>query len=126
MFVCNESFWNDFNTSLWKEYGRKNRNMEQLEQLYTKEVIEEEDKYIIEYEMPGFKPEEIEVTVTSGYVYVKGKNDKREFERRIKLPKLDSETAVAELNLGILTIIVYKSDKKEMKKITVTETSSQK
>lgn len=100
------------------------------------DVRETENEVIIEMEIPGLEPGDLDVSVTDGALTVKGeKKLVREektgdfcvaerswgsFSRRVTLPApVDAEKAEAVHRQGVLTITLPKTEKAKAKKIEV-------
>jgi HSP20 family protein len=99
--------------------------------------VEETDKAIlVKADLPGVKPEEVEITVTDGSLMLrgerkeekeeKGKNYQRverfvgKFYREIDLPAgVDKEKIVAESSNGVITVTIPKAPGVQAKKIAV-------
>jgi HSP20 family protein len=99
--------------------------------------LKETDKEIVaELEVPGFKPESIDVSIEEGVLKIKGtvdesKEDKKEgylrreirresFERMVRLPSAVKEDEVsATYHNGVLTIIMPKLESKSSSKIKI-------
>lgn len=99
------------------------------------DVIEEEGKFVIEADVPGYSEDEIEINVEGKLLVVKGsKKSKREtklkyitsersygtFSRSFSLPSsIDPESISATFKNGVLTIEVPKAPKHTPKKIKI-------
>ncbi len=97
--------------------------------------IQEDDKgYYVALDLPGVKPDEVEVTAHNGVLSVSGKRDwelgerkeflrerwQGKFERRFTLPEFaDSDRIEAKYNHGVLAIFLPKSAEAEPRRITV-------
>ncbi len=75
------------------------------------ELYEEDDEFVLSVEMPGFDPEEINVTWDDGVLNIAGehedesRNRRRTYHRRFRFPKrVDDEGIAAEYNNGILEV----------------------
>ena len=75
------------------------------------ELYEEDDEFVLSVEMPGFDPEEIEVTWDDGVLDVAGehadesRNRRRTYHRRFRFPKsVADEDISARYRNGILEI----------------------
>jgi HSP20 family protein len=101
-------------------------------------VVDNEKDYTIDVSVPGFKKEELNISIENGYLNVSGehkeemnettKNYSRKefshssFTRPIKLPKNITEEIDAKLEDGILTIKLNKKElppKPDIKKIDI-------
>lgn len=100
------------------------------------DIAEKEDHFLIEADIPGVDPKDIEVSMESGYLTVKGerKNESKEdkegysriersygsFYRRFSLPEsADPESVTAKSKKGVLQIKVGKMEVAKPKRITV-------
>ena len=99
-------------------------------------LSEKDNNLYLRAELPGVKPETLDISVVEGRVQIKGERKidieeqktsyhRREreagiFRRTIALPaKVDSGKVSASMKNGILTIILPKSEEAKPKKITV-------
>ena len=105
------------------------------------DVVEADDALRVTASVPGIKPEDIEVTVESDILTIKGETDTAEIiegeepkevdyrlrERRtghfhctLRLPDtLDTDNAATSYENGVLTITLPKSEAKKAKRLTV-------
>ena len=100
------------------------------------DIREEDDRYVIHADVPGVKPEQIEVTLEDGVLTLKGEREsvKEEeadkfkrvervrgtFLRRFSLPDtVDSEGVTARTEQGVLEVVIPKAAKAQARKITV-------
>lgn len=101
------------------------------------DIKEEADKFVIHADIPGVKPEDIEVSMEAGVLTVKGEKEtevktekegyKRvertsgSFYRRFSLPdSADGEAINAKCKHGVLEIIIPKREAIKPKRINVT------
>lgn len=101
------------------------------------DIKEEADKFVIHADIPGVKPEDIEVSMEAGILTVKGEKEtevktekegyKRvertsgSFYRRFSLPdSADGDAINAKCKLGVLEIIIPKREAIKPKRINVT------
>lgn len=71
----------------------------------TIDVNRSEDGYNVEIPVPGFKPEEIEVTIQDDVLMVSGKGERRQFTRSLLLPdEIDPDNVSAHVEHGLLCI----------------------
>ena len=73
--------------------------------------ITEDGKYIRSYEVPGLKAEDIKIEIKKGVISIKGerklKNSHKSYTTHFTVsPKFNADTLVAELENGILTIMI--------------------
>ncbi len=100
------------------------------------DIKEEDDRFVIYADLPGVKPEDIEVTMEHGVLTLRGERyeentDEREgykrvervrggFYRRFSLPDTaDAERIEAHGKNGVLEITLPKHEKEQPRKITV-------
>jgi HSP20 family molecular chaperone IbpA len=106
---------------LLKNLGRIEKSFKHLffeglnEDLIETNLIETSDCYDIEYVVPGFRKEELSVTVEGKYLIVEGKKEGKgiKFNRNIYLPGVKSISA--KLENGILTVSIPKEKIKKEK-----------
>ena len=100
------------------------------------DIREEADRYLIHADIPGVKPEDIEVNMEHGVLSISGRRshetkEEREgyrrvervrgsFHRRFSLPdSADAERVSASSNDGVLEIIIPKQEVVKARRITV-------
>ena len=100
------------------------------------DIYEKDDKIIVEAAVPGFKPEEIDISITGDTLTLKGevkqetetkeKNYLRHervfgsFQRVVQLPEdLDADKAEAKFENGLLTMVIPKSERIKPKSIKI-------
>ena len=100
------------------------------------DIAEKDDHFLIEADIPGVDPKEIEVSMENGFLTVKGERETQtkdekdgytrtersygSFYRRFSLPDTaDSENVTASSNQGVLQIKVGKHEVAKPKKITI-------
>jgi len=105
----------------------------------TVDIKEEADKFLLQADLPGVKPEEIDVSMEDGVLTIKGEKKteakieqegyKRvertsgSFYRRFSLPDTANPDAIsAKSNHGVLEIVIPKREAVQPKKISVTST----
>ncbi len=97
------------------------------QQMFGIDVNRKGDSYEIEMPVPGFKPEDIDITYQDGVLTVTGRNDRRSFTRMLTVPEdVDEDSIQANVDNGILTIMMRQHPKAQPKKISVgaSQTSS--
>ena len=98
------------------------------------DIEETDDAYVIEAEVPGVKRQDVNIEVAGNEVSVTGEIKERErkgvlrrqtrrvgrFDYRVKLPEtVDSDKVDANLEGGVLTVRVPKSERAQRRKIEV-------
>jgi HSP20 family protein len=85
------------------------------------DVHRREDGYEIEMPVPGFRPEHLDVSYQDGVLTVSGHNERRNFTRSLTVPEdIDDESIQANVENGMLTIVLRQQPKRQPKRITVT------
>ncbi len=89
-------------------------------QSYGIEINRTEGGYTVEVPVPGYRPEQIEVTLEDGVLTVKGKNERRSFSRAFTIPEdVDHEGIDAKVEHGMLTLTLALVPKAQPKRISV-------
>lgn len=103
----------------------------------TVDIKEESDKFVLQADLPGVKPEEIDISMEDGVLTIKGEKKteaktEREgykrvertygtFYRRFSLPDTANPDGIsAKSNHGVLEIVIPKREAVQPKKINVT------
>ena len=102
---------------------------------YPVDVDEDDDQITIEAEMPGFKPEEIDVNIENGVLTIKAErstkseNGKKKHlaerrytrvQRSFSLPRtVDGSDVEAALDQGILTLTLKKTEESKPRRIEI-------
>ena len=101
------------------------------------DIKEEDNRYVIRADIPGVKPEDIEVTMENGVLTIRGERRFEEteekenfkriershglFYRRFSLPdNTDAEAIQATGKDGVLEVVIPKTAEKQAKRIEVT------
>jgi HSP20 family protein len=101
------------------------------------DIKEEDNRYVIRADIPGVKPEDIDVTMENGVLTIRGErkfeeSEEREnfrriershgiFYRRFSLPdNTDAEAVQATGKDGVIEVIIPKTAEKQPKRIEVT------
>ena len=89
-------------------------------------VTRSESGYSVEIPVPGFRPDDIDVTFEDGTVTVNGKGEKRNFTRTLVVPEdVDPEQISAHVENGMLTLTLALHPKAQPKKIAIKTTTNQ-
>jgi HSP20 family molecular chaperone IbpA len=87
---------------------------------YSGEVQKTEDGWSVEIPVPGFRPDQIDVTVEERVLTVSGKTERRSFQRSILIPEdVDTENIDAKVEHGMLTLGLHLHPKAQPRKIEV-------
>lgn len=93
-------------------------------QSYGIDITRTETGYTVEVPVPGFKPDQIEVTLEDGMLTVKGRNEKRNFSRTFTIPEdVDEERIEANVEHGMLALTLALVPKAQPKRISVKSSS---
>ncbi|HVO44170.1 MAG TPA: Hsp20/alpha crystallin family protein [Aggregatilineales bacterium] len=103
------------------------------------DLVENAENYVVKAELPGFKPEDIDVHIEGNALVLRGKYDESKeekgeyhvrerrqgnFERMLTLPTaVNSEKATAEFDQGVLTLTLPKHEAVMPKKIAIKATN---
>jgi len=99
-------------------------------------VYEQADKVVLMAEIPGVKPEELDLTVLGDAVTLKGRREQEDlpngerfyrrerpmgtFARTVTLPEqIDPDSVQAQYKDGVLTVHMDKAEKAKAKKVTI-------
>lgn len=131
----------------WRDFSPLHRMLtlhEQLDSLFGRalaepgaaplDVFEDKEHYLVQFELPGLKKEDITIALNKGVLTVSGERKesadqntvtRREralgcFERSVKLPaRVDSEKIKAAYHDGILSVTLPKAEEARPKQISV-------
>jgi HSP20 family protein len=124
----------------WAEFERIRQGLDELSRTYVEKgkgqgranvypalnIYEEADRLVITAELPGVKPDHLDLSIEGDTLTIQGKRDRRQieggasyhrreiesgsFSRAIALPtKVDAEHVGARLAAGVLTITLFKA-----------------
>jgi HSP20 family molecular chaperone IbpA len=89
------------------------------------EVSKTQDGWNVEIPVPGYRPEQIDLTVEDRVLTVTGKTERRSFQRSILLPEeIDAETIEAKVEHGMLTLGLHLHPKAQPRKIEIKVTNN--
>ena len=84
------------------------------------EINKTDSGYFVEVPVPGYKPDEIDITVENGVLSVAGKTEKRSFARSFLIPDdVDADNITATVEHGMLGLTLHLLPKAQPKKITI-------
>lgn len=87
---------------------------------YQAEVQRTGDGWTLELPVPGFRPDQIEVTVEDRVLTVAGKGEKRSFQRSFVVPEeIDAEAIEARVENGLLSLALRLHPKAQPRKIDI-------
>ena len=83
-------------------------------------VSRTEAGYEVEVPVPGYKPEEIDISYQDGMVTISGKSDRRSFSRSLTLPEdVDEDRIQARVENGMLRLDLARVPEAQPKKISI-------
>jgi HSP20 family protein len=84
------------------------------------DVQRTEKGYIVEVPVPGFRTEEINITVEESRLTVAGESERRKFTRTLVLPEeIDTDNIEAKVENGLLTLALNLNPKAQPKKVQI-------
>jgi len=84
------------------------------------EIQKTDNGWTVELAVPGYKPDQIDVTVEDRVLTVSGKTERRSFQRSILLPDdIDTDVIEAKVEHGMLTLSLQLHPKAQPRKIEV-------
>jgi len=87
---------------------------------YQAEIQKTGDGWVLELPVPGFRPEQIEVTVEDRVLTVAGKSERRTFQRSFVVPEeIDPDAIEAKVENGLLSLSLRLHPKAQPRKIAV-------
>lgn len=90
-------------------------------ELFGYNVSRTETGYEVELPVPGFGPEQIELTLKDDTLTITGTNEKRTFSRTLVITdEIDPDAISARVEHGLLTIALNRRAEAQPRKITVT------
>ena len=100
------------------------------------DLSETEDAYVVEVELPGVKPDDVNVEVSGGELAITGEVKERErkgllrhrtrrvgeFEYRVSLPNdIDADNIEASLSEGVLSVRVPKAERAKPRRVEISK-----
>jgi HSP20 family molecular chaperone IbpA len=84
------------------------------------DVSRTEGGYEVEVPVPGYKPEQIDVTFKDGLLSVNGNSERRTFSRSFTVPEdVDTDRIAARVADGMLVLVLERRPEAQPKRITV-------
>jgi len=84
------------------------------------DVTRTENGYEVEVPVPGFKPEDVEVTYQDDVISVSAKSDRRSFSRSFTVPEdVDPNKIEANVSNGMLLLTLSRRPEAQPRRITV-------
>jgi HSP20 family molecular chaperone IbpA len=87
---------------------------------YGFEISRAESGYRVELPVPGFRPDQIDVTIEDRVLTIVGKTEKRNFTRTVVIPEeIDADNIGATVENGLLVLELHVHPKAQPRKIAV-------
>lgn len=87
---------------------------------YEYDVTRTENGYQVEVPVPGYKPDQIEITVKEGVISVSGKSERRSFSRSFTIPEdVDQDLIEAQVQDGMLLLSLARRPEAQPKRIQI-------
>jgi len=84
------------------------------------DISRTENGYVVEIPVPGYKPQQIEITYKDNVLSVSGKSERRNFTRSLVLPdEIDPDHVAAHVEDGLLTLTLNRRPEAEPKRIQI-------
>jgi HSP20 family protein len=84
------------------------------------DVVRTENGYEVEVPVPGFKPEDVEVTFQDDLLSVNAKSERRSFSRSFTVPEdVDPDTIAARVANGMLVLTLTRRPEAQPRRIDV-------
>lgn len=96
-----------------------------LQQMFGLDVHRKEDGYEIEMPVPGYRPEDLDISYQDGVLTISGHNERRNFTRSLTVPEdIDEDNIQAQVEHGMLILTLRQHPKRAPKRITVGSTTT--
>ena len=110
--------------SLWDWEPFRSLMPGNLMNMYGIDVTRSESGYDVEIPVPGFRPEDVDITYQDGVVTVSGRSERRTFTRSLSLPDdVDEENIEAHVEHGVLTLHLKQLPQRQPRRITIRGTT---
>lgn len=88
--------------------------------MYGIDVTRTEDGYDVEIPVPGFRPEDIDITYQDGLITVSGRSERRTFTRSLSVPDdIDEDHIEAHVEHGILMLHLKQLPERQPRRISI-------
>ncbi len=85
------------------------------------DISRSENGYVVEIPVPGYKPDQIDITYKDNVLSISGKSKRRTFTRSLVLPdEIDPDHVQAHVEDGLLTLTLNRRPEAEPKRIQIT------
>jgi HSP20 family molecular chaperone IbpA len=106
--------------SLWDWEPFRSLMPSTLSNMFGMEVTRTQDGYDVEIPVPGFRPEDIDITYQDGVITVSGRSDRRSYSRSLTVPDdVDEEQIDANVEHGVLTLHLKQLPQRQPRRISI-------
>jgi HSP20 family molecular chaperone IbpA len=106
--------------SLWDWEPFRSLMPGNLMNMYGIDVTRTEDGYDVEIPVPGFRPDDIDITYQDGLITVSGRSERRSFTRSLSVPEdVDEESIDAHVEHGILMLHLKQLPERQPRRISI-------
>jgi HSP20 family protein len=106
--------------SLWDFEPFRSLMPSNMSNMFGMEVSRTEDGYDVEIPVPGFRPQDIDITIQDGVITVSGRSERRTFTRSLSVPDdIDEEAIDAHVEHGILTLHLKQLPQRQPRRISI-------
>lgn len=106
--------------SLWDWEPFRSLMPGNLGNIYGIEVTRTEDGYDVEIPVPGFRPDDIDITYQDGLITVSGRSERRSFTRSLSVPDdIDEDHIEAHVEHGILMLHLEQLPERQPRRISI-------
>lgn len=106
--------------SLWDWEPFRSLMPGNLSNMYGIDVTRTEDGYDVEIPVPGYRPQDIDITYQDGVITASGRSERRSFTRSISVPEdIDEERIEANVEHGILMLHLKQLPERQPRRISI-------
>jgi HSP20 family protein len=106
--------------SLWDWEPFRSLMPSNMSNMFGMEVTRTDDGYDVEIPVPGFRPDDIDITMQDGVITVSGRSERRTFTRSLSVPDdIDEERIDANVEHGILTLHLKQLPQRQPRRISI-------
>lgn len=106
--------------SLWDWEPFRSLMPGNLMNMYGIDVTRTQEGYDVEIPVPGFRPDDIDITYQDGVITVSGRSERRSFTRSISVPEdIDEEGIEAHVEHGILMLHLKQLPERQPRRISI-------
>lgn len=106
--------------SLWDWEPFRSLMPSNISNVFGMEVTRTDDGFDVEVPVPGYRPEDIDITYQDGVITVSGRSDRRTFTRSLTVPDdIDEDQMEANVENGILTLHLKQMPQRQPRRISI-------